>query len=54
MRFGGTLDPVLRIILVVRNETDDLVSALGGATNNAGNEIDGLSNLKLVHAKSSY
>ena len=53
MRLGRTLDPVLGIILVVGNEANDLVCAFGRATNNARNEIDGLSNLKLMHKNSS-
>src|SRR4249920_3546915 len=54
MRLGRTLDPVLGIIVAVGNEADDLVGAFGRATNNARNEIDRLSNLKLMHTNSSH
>src|SRR3954471_23612151 len=54
MRLGRALDPVLGIIVVVGNEADDLVGAFGRATNNARNEIDRLSNLKLMHTNSSH
>src|SRR4051812_12196995 len=54
MRLGRTLDPVLGIIVAVGNEADDLVGAFGRAANDARNEIDRLSNLKLMHTNSSH
>ena len=54
MRLGRTFDPVLGIVVTVGNETDDLVRAFGRAPNNARNEIDRLSNLKLMHTNSSH
>src|SRR3954452_13946911 len=54
MRLGRTLDAVLGIIVAVGNEADDLVGAFGRAANDARNEIDRLSNLKLMHTNSSH
>src|ERR1700723_2841520 len=47
--FGRTLDPVLAIVAIGRQQPDHLVGAAGGRSGDiAGSEIDGLSNSKFV------